>query len=93
MPRNPLFGSNVIHEQQLRTMRERGGRWAAFQNVDLGHPQLGQFRFLQYGPLNTAKTPPERYPDIDGPGWRYVWCGYADLKEGIIVDEPPAETK
>jgi hypothetical protein len=90
--RNKLVGSNVVHEDSLRTMRERGGRWAAYQNVDLGHNRLGHLRYLNYGPLNTFKEPPERYPDTaEGVGWRYVWAGYVDLKEGIIVEEPPTE--
>jgi hypothetical protein len=87
MPRNKLVGPNTVHEEALRTIRERGGRWAAYQNVDLGHSQLGHLRYLQYGPLNTFKQPPERYPDTnEGPGFRYIHSGFVDLKEGIIVD-------
>ena len=30
-------------------------RWAAFQNHDLGHPDLGHLQFLAVGPQNTFK--------------------------------------
>jgi hypothetical protein len=90
--RNKLVGKNTIHEDSLRAMRERGGHWAAYQNVALDSSLLGHLRYLQYGPLNTFKEPPERYPDTaEGVGWRYVHSGFVDLKEGVIVDEPPGK--
>lgn len=71
----------------LRLMQERGGWWAAYQNHDLGHSQLGHLRFLQFGGKeNTFSVPPNRYPDThDSIGWRYLHVGYVNLTTGQIV--------
>ncbi len=73
-------------EEALETMRDRGGRWAAYQNVDLGHPQIGHLRFLQFGgPESTFKVPPERHPDTPQViGWRYYYVGEVNLTTGKI---------
>jgi hypothetical protein len=64
-------------------------KWAAYQNHDLGHRQLGHLRFLAVGPQNTIKeTPKPRLPDFSNEiNWRYQFVGYVDLKSGEIVDE------
>lgn len=92
MPTGKLVGQGQIHEESLRAMRERGGRWAAYQNHAMDHSLLGHLRYLQYGPLNTFKEPPPRYPDTaEGVGWPYQHVGFVDLKEGRIVETAPAE--
>lgn len=86
----PADGGPHIHEAQLATMRERGGKWAAYQNHDMGHSELGLLVFLQYGEGRTHATPPERAPDgPHGLGWRYLHVGYVDLASGNVVDEEP----
>lgn len=82
-----LIGDEGPGEEALATMRERGGRWAAYQNVDLGHPQLGHLKFLQFGgPENTFKEPPApRLPDTPTEiNWRYYHVGEVNLTTGKI---------
>jgi hypothetical protein len=63
-------------------------KWAAFQNHDLGHPDLGHLRFLAIGPGCTFKTPPARMPDTkEVIGWRYILVGKVNLKTGAIEEE------
>jgi hypothetical protein len=72
--------------EALKAIRERGGNWAAYQNQDLGHYDLGHMRFLKYGPECTLKEPPQRYPDTsDCIGWRYVLVGTVNLETGEVV--------
>jgi hypothetical protein len=47
----------------LTIMRERGGRWAAYQNFALDSRGLGNVVFVQYGPGRTFETPPPAAPD------------------------------
>lgn len=63
--------------EALQRMRERGGQWAVYQNLDLHSNDLGRLVFLQFGPDRTLKTPPKQYPDTadTGLGWRYVYTG------------------
>lgn len=63
-----------------------GTKWVAYQNHDLGHPDLGHLKFLAVGPLNTIHTAPDRLPDMERElNWRYVLVGYVDLESGEIV--------
>lgn len=79
---------NTPSPEALKQMRERGGNWAAYENHDLGHPDLGHLRFLKYGPDCTLKEPPARYPDTsEGIGWRYVYIGTVNLESGEITPE------
>ena len=71
--------------QALQAMRDRPGLWAAYENHDLGHPDLGHLRFLKCGPECTLKEPPARYPDTaDFIGWRYVYIGTVNLETGEV---------
>ena len=81
-----LLGDSAPEEESLETMRDRGGRWAAYQNMDMGHYNLGHLQFLQFGgPGNTFKLPPERYPDTpQAIGWRYLYVGEMNLTTGKI---------
>lgn len=89
-----LIGDEGVHAEALAQMRENrsGGEWYAYQNQDLGHPQLGHLRFLKVGENCTYKVPPKRYPDIQGAngciGWRYGLVGKVDLGTGKIEDMP-----
>lgn len=71
--------------EALRLLRERGGRWFAYQNQDLGHPEVGHLVFLKCGPGCTFETPPERCPDYpEHIMWRYVLVGEVNLETGEI---------
>ena len=79
------------HKKALTQMRERGGKWAAFESQDLGHPSMGHLQFIKYGPGCTHEAAPERCPDTEnGLGWRYVRIGFVDLTTGTIVPTEPA---
>ena len=57
--------------EALTQMRERGDRWAVYQNVDLSSlssPRIGHLQFIQYGP--TCKL-----------------VGFVDLTSGAVVFE------
>ena len=75
-----------IDPEALQQMRDRGGDWAAYQNQDLSHPDVGRLAFLQHGPWNTFKEPPKQYPDTHhvGLGWRYRLIGTVDLESGEV---------
>ena len=86
-----ILGDERPHEDALVQMRERGNYWAAYQNHDMGHPQLGHLQFIKYGPGCTFVSPPEPCPDtVHGLGWRYVFVGIVDLATGDIVEYGPA---
>ena len=83
-----LMGDARPDDASLTTMRERGGKWAAYQNHDMGHPALGHLTFLQYGGTCTYKLPPERHPDTPQMiGWRYTFVGGVDLDTGGITED------
>jgi len=85
-----ILGTERPDSNSLRLMRDRtkdGMRWAAYQNVDLGHPDLGHLQFLAIGPKQTYKEPPKNMPDTPaGIGWRYIHVGWVDLKTGEISE-------
>ena len=73
-------------------MRQRGGQWAAYQNVALDSIGLGHLQFLQYGPERTFETPPASMPDTQaGVGWKYRHVGFVDLASGEVVCVEPVE--
>jgi hypothetical protein len=58
---------------------ERGDGVAVYENVDLGHSELGQRKYVSFG-SETAQLetddPPERLPDIGNAiNWRYRLVG------------------
>lgn len=71
---------------QMQMLARPGTKWAAYQNMDLGHSHLGHLRFLATGPGHTFPVPPERHPDIpeEVPLWRYRLVGFVNLKTGEI---------
>jgi hypothetical protein len=72
----------------LQQMRERGGKWAAYQNMALDSFEVGGLRFLQFGGTNnTFETPPRTYPDTQlGTCWRHCLIGLVDLETGKIME-------
>lgn len=84
--KHPLLGDSAPEEESLEVMRDRGGRWAAYQNIDMCSRNIGHLRFLQFGgPENTFKVPPERHPDTPQViGWRYYYVGEVNLTTGKI---------
>jgi hypothetical protein len=87
---NPLIGgekpsADAILQMQTSPYNFPDTRWAAYQNHDLGHPELGHLQFLATGPGNTFKQPPDRFPDTARRiGWRYVHVGFVNLETGKI---------
>lgn len=69
--------------------------WYAYQNHDLGHPDIGRTAFLAVGSQNTFKTPPKNYPDSQatGLGWRYVLVGQVDMGRRCITKLSDTGTK
>lgn len=61
-------------------------RWAAYQNVDLGSPEVGHLKFMAVGSHNTFKEAPERMPDTDKQiNWRYMHVGWVDLNTCEVI--------
>jgi hypothetical protein len=83
---HPLLGDGKPAEDALALMKERGGKWAAYQNVAMDSANCGHLQFLKYGDGCTYGKPPEIYPsDTDhGMGWRYRLVGSVDLETGDI---------
>jgi hypothetical protein len=85
-----IIGNEKAAPEALKQMRESlynfpDTRWAAYQNVELGHPQLGHLKFLAVGPHNTLKEASERLPDTPREiNWRYYLVGFISLETGDI---------
>lgn len=74
-----------VHELALVRMRSTGGTWAAYENQDLGHHDIGHMKFLKVGETCTFKTPPNPLPDTDRDiNWRYCYIGMVNLEMGEI---------
>ena len=72
---------------KLRDLGDRGQRWYAYQNHDLGSREIGRLRFLKVGPDCTFRVPPDRYPDTpEVIGWRYLLVGIVNLETGKIEE-------
>lgn len=88
-----MIGDAPLGESALEQMRQSphnypDTRWAAYQNHDLGSPDVGHLQFLAIGPQNTFKEAPGRMPDSHlGIGWRYQHVGWVDLDEGKIIEK------
>lgn len=92
-----LIGDEKIDAETLEMMRTSpynfpDTKWAAYQNRDIGHGNLGHLRFIAVGPQNTIKEAPRgRLPDFpDELNWRYIFVGWADLASGAVVHEEAA---
>jgi len=75
--------------EALEQMRERGGNWAAYCNMDLGHPDAGHLKFIKWGEGCTLEAPPKpRLPDFPNAiNWRYQYVGEVNLETGEVVEE------
>ncbi len=77
-PESVAWLNNVV--DQMNTWLGRGDGIAVFENQDMGHPDLGDRRFVSFGSpaaqLETD-TPPDRLPDGVGGtvNWRYGLVG------------------
>jgi hypothetical protein len=75
----------TIEAETLKIMRERGGTWAAYQNVTMDSADLGHLKFLKFGPECTFVDPPERLPDTATEiNWHYHLMGQVNLETGEI---------
>ena len=83
-----LIGDVSISSEALKQMKQRGGRWAAYQNHDMSSRNLGHVQFLKYGKDCAFKQPPKTYPDTHAcvGGWRYVFVGFVNLQTGVIEE-------
>ena len=73
-------------KEALETMQSIGGQWFAYQNVDLGHPELGHLTFLKCGKDCTFPIPPKVHPDTNKAiMWRYHLIGEVDLGTGTVT--------
>lgn len=89
----PILETNRPTAEALASMRalnlvKPSTRWAAYQNVELGHLQ-----FLAVGPEVTFPTAPRRMPDtLTAINWRYWFCGWVNLETGAIEEGVADET-
>ena len=71
-PRDTVF-------PMLNRWLARGDGIAVYENVDLGHPELGHKQFVSYGSPSAMlerEEAPHRLPDIGGAiNWRYALVG------------------
>lgn len=63
----------TLHASTVRTLRDRGGTWALYQNQALDSGSAGQVVCMRYGPDATLAEASEQMPDTPqyGPGWKY----------------------
>lgn len=75
-----------IDPEALEQMKERGGNWAAYCNMDMGHPNLGHLKFIKWGEGCTlSEAPKPRLPDFPNAiNWRYQYVGEVDLETGEV---------
>lgn len=82
----------VISPEALSKIRERGGRWAAYQNVDLSDRMIGHLRFVKYGPGCGCETAPDKYPMREScRDFSYFLIGYVNVEKGSIEREEQEE--
>jgi len=80
-----VLGEAKADGQALEQMQRMGGDWFAYQNMDMGHPDLGRLRFLKCGEDCTFKEPPNRHPDMPSEIlWRYWLVGKLNLETGEV---------
>lgn len=87
-PENANERGECIHPEALATIRERGGQWAVYQNMDLNSfPRAGHLKMLKYGIGCTFETPPPHYPaPTITEGNNYLLVGRLDTISGVIKD-------
>ena len=81
------------HPESLEKLRRGtanhpGTRYAAYENQDLGHRELGHLKFLAIGEHWTFQEPPIRLPDTPTEiNWRYIFVGFVDLGTGKVIEK------
>lgn len=83
-------GSGVLEPESLKQVRESKlhGRWAVYENVELGHRNMGHVIVLCVGLNRTFTYPPRKAPDGNyGLGWRYGFKGFLDPATNSIYTE------
>lgn len=84
-PSNRNSRGGMIHSQSLGFMRSKGGTWVAYQNHDLGSPNIGHLQFLKVGSDCTFSEPPPHYPGhVYSDSHPYRLVGTVDLATGVI---------
>ena len=73
----------VISPDAYLQMKERGGRWAAYQNADItARERAGHLQFLKFGEGCTFYTPPPTYPKPTiTEGTNYLLVGEVDFMQ------------
>lgn len=80
-----LIGDGAVDPSVLATLKERGGRWAAYQNAAGDSVGCGQLVFLKVGEDCSFKEPPPHAPDGPyGTGWKYLHVGHVNLDTGKV---------
>ena len=80
-----ILGTEKPEPEAFQQMQDRGGKWAAYQSMDMSSATLGDLRFLQVGAGRTFEVAPDRYPDTQfGIGWRFLFVGFVNLESGEI---------
>lgn len=74
------YSTIPIDAESLQAMRDRGGSWAAYQNMEPRSAAHGHVIFLRHD-----GTPPSSAPDgPHGTGWKYLHIGEVDLASGEV---------
>jgi len=91
-----LIGDEKADPEILKILQQRvaehpGTRWVAYQNHEIGHPELGHLQFLAVGPDCTfTEAPQPRLPDTRTKiNWRYYFVGWVNLETGAIEENKP----
>ncbi len=90
---------SLVDKQALFQIKRAGGRWAAYQNHDLGSRAIGHVKFLQFGghynTFKSAEELPAHYPaDSISQGHNYLLVGeidFATVENGISSGIKPIE--
>lgn len=88
----PEIDPEALEAMKTSVCRFSDTVWAAYENSDLGHSQLGHLKFMAVGSENTFKVAPVRLPDTaDGAiNWRYIYVGTVNLETGEVDRKRPA---
>lgn len=74
-----------VHTEALDAMRGRGGKWAAYCNMNWGGGGLGHLQFLRHGDGCTFEQAPKQLPDtLTALNWRYQYVGEVNLETGEV---------
>lgn len=88
-----LVGGHVKQKAELEALEMMlkhgvlpGQAWHAYENKDLGSPQVGHLKFVKCGVACSNPTPPAHYPhDSVSQGHMYCHIGTVDMVTGEII--------